>query len=114
MLKFHKESDFHLPQSQNCLLGHKLRGMSGGRPLRHQIKKILYLIHFFHDVLNIHFLVACQPTTPMGAGIFDNPGCFGEKLNSLFTFTEIIRVLPSHLTRICSDLFGFIRDLMQI
>ncbi len=22
MLKFHKESDFHLPQSQNCLLGY--------------------------------------------------------------------------------------------
>ncbi len=25
MLKFHKESDFHLPQSQNCLRGNKLR-----------------------------------------------------------------------------------------
>ncbi len=24
MLKFHKESDFHLPQSQNCLLGYVL------------------------------------------------------------------------------------------
>ena len=34
--------------------------------------------------------------------------------NSLFTFAEIIRVLPSDLTGIYSDLFGFIRDLMWI
>ncbi len=38
------------------------------------------------------------------AGIFDNPGLFGKKLYYLFTFAEIIRVLPSHLTGICLDL----------
>ena len=30
MLKFHKESDFHLPQSQNCLLGDVYRDQGAG------------------------------------------------------------------------------------
>ncbi len=54
------------------------------------------------------------PGPPAGAEFFDNPGLFGEKLNYLFTFAEIIRVLPSHMTGICSDLFGFTRDLVLI
>ena len=47
-------------------------------------------------------------------GFFDNIEWFWKKLNSLFTFAQIIKVLPSHMTGICSDLFGFVRDLMQI